>query len=179
MSNKPELTAEDLALFREAVKDVKPLRHDKVQYRQRPPRPWPCQRELDEGRVMRDLLSEPRDLAELETGDELMFARTGLQYGVLQKLRQGKFSIAGELDLHGLTVPVAHQALINFLRQARLLHIRCVRIIHGKGKGSLGQRPVLKNKVNHWLQQRDEVLAFCSARAVDGGTGAVYVLLKG
>ena len=55
---------------------------------------------------------------------------------------------------------------------------RCVRIVHGKGLSSEGKLPVLKVKVNSWLRQKDDVLAFCSARPQDGGTGAVYVLLK-
>jgi DNA-nicking Smr family endonuclease len=55
----------------------------------------------------------------------------------------------------------------------------CIRIIHGKGKRSRNNKgPVIKTKVNHWLRQRDDVLAFCSARPIDGGTGAIYVLLR-
>ena len=77
-----------------------------------------------------------------------------------------------------MTILIARQSLSEFLRRRRLSGARCVRIIHGKGRGSAQGLPVLKNKVNYWLQQRDDVLAFCSARPVDGGTGAVYVLLK-
>ncbi|NIW87182.1 MAG: DNA mismatch repair protein MutS, partial [Gammaproteobacteria bacterium] len=64
------------------------------------------------------------------------------------------------------------------LKGCRARQLRCVRVVHGKGHGSLHKLPVLKTKVQGWLRQRDEVLAFCSARPVDGGTGAVYVLLK-
>jgi DNA-nicking Smr family endonuclease len=77
-----------------------------------------------------------------------------------------------------MTVPMARQALSAFLQTCQLKAARCVRIIHGKGRNSQHGLPVLKHKLNKWLQQRNEVLAFCSARQTDGGTGAVYVLLK-
>jgi DNA-nicking Smr family endonuclease len=124
------------------------------------------------------MFSDCRAPAELETGVELLFARNGLQHSVLRKLRRGQFSVAAELDLHGLRVEEARQELGQFLLHCRLTHKQCVRIIHGKGNRSHRQQPVLKGKVNHWLRQRDEVLAFCSARPIDGGTGAIYVLLK-
>jgi DNA-nicking Smr family endonuclease len=71
----------------------------------------------------------------------------------------------------------AKAALYEFLSAAGLAGIRCVRVIHGKGRRSGHQGPVLKRKLGRWLQLRDDVLAYCSARPVDGGTGAVYVLL--
>jgi len=114
----------------------------------------------------------------LETCDELLFSRSGLQHKVLRKLRRGQYAIGAELDLHGCTVVEARNLLVAFLNSCRHEQIRCVRIIHGKGNRSLQRQPILKGKVNYWLQQRDEVLAFCSARPVDGGAGAIYVLLK-
>ncbi|MEZ5671388.1 MAG: Smr/MutS family protein [Thiotrichaceae bacterium] len=90
----------------------------------------------------------------------------------------GQFSISAELDLHGLIVSQAREAVVDFLHYCRDRSLRCVRIVHGKGYGSWQKQPILKGKLNHWLRQRDEVLAFCPARGVDGGTGAVYVLLK-
>ena len=97
---------------------------------------------------------------------------------MLRKLRRGQFQIGPALDLHGMTVATAREALTRFLHAARREGRSCVRIIHGKGNGSRHRGPVLKLKINHWLRQRDEVLAFCSARPVDGGTGAIYVLLR-
>jgi DNA-nicking Smr family endonuclease len=118
------------------------------------------------------------DASDLETGEELLYRQPGLPPSVLRKLRRGQWSVQASLDLHGMTVPVAKDALSNFLRASRLTGRRCVLIIHGKGNGSHQRQPVLKGKVNLWLQQWNNVLAFCSARAVDGGTGAVYVLLR-
>ena len=68
--------------------------------------------------------------------------------------------------------------LIRFLASARRSRQTCVRIVHGKGHGSPGKKPVLKQKVYHWLCLRDEVLALSPARPCDGGSGAAYVLLK-
>lgn len=168
-------SGDDSGLFRREVGDVRPLQHDRVTHTGRRVAPVPLQTALDEEQVLRDMMAQDYDQAEIETGEELWFCRPGLQLTLLRKLRRGQFTVQGELDLHGMTVPVARQALADFLRARGA---RCVRIIHGKGLGSRHRRPVLKNKVNAWLQQRDEVLAFCSARPVDGGTGAVYVLLR-
>ncbi|HLA74979.1 MAG TPA: Smr/MutS family protein [Gammaproteobacteria bacterium] len=174
----PKLPDEDIELFRQETKRVTPLRHDKAVPAPKRPAPVPRQTQLDEVRIMQDLLSDDADAAEVETGEELLFSRQGLQYGLLRKLRRGQFSINAQLDLHGMTVEEARGAVSQFLADCQAINARCVRIIHGKGYGSRHKQPVLKNKVNSWLQQRDDVLAFCSARPADGGTGAVYVLLK-
>jgi DNA-nicking Smr family endonuclease len=124
------------------------------------------------------MMSEHFEAADTETGEELLFMRTGLQQRVMKNLRRGLFVVGAELDLHGMTVPVARQAVAAFLLESKRQRTQCVRIIHGKGRGSRHRAPVLKQKVGRWLAQRDEVLAYCSARDYDGGTGAVYVLLK-
>lgn len=179
MRKKPApLNHEESELFRSAMADVRPLESDRLPLVPPPPPPLPQKRQEDERQVLQDMLSDPEYPELLETGEELLFARTGLQHSVLRKLRRGQYAIGAELDLHGLTAAEAREHLAAFLIAARQRDLRCVRIIHGKGNGSVQRRPVLKGKVNHWLQQRDEVLAFCSARPVDGGTGAVYVLLR-
>lgn len=178
VAKKHTISAEDLALFRNSVDGVTPLRHKRVEPHFSSPPPRPMQREADEQQALEDMFSDSLDPADLETGEELLFYRKGLQHNVMRKLRRGQYSIGAELDLHGLRVVEARQALSQFLHHSRLAKRQCVRIIHGKGNGSHRQQPVLKGKVNHWLRQRDEVLAFCSARPVDGGTGAIYVLLK-
>ena len=101
-----------------------------------------------------------------------------MQKKVFRKLKRGQYSIEAELDLHGLTKVEAEEQLNMFISEIRDQGIRCVRIIHGKGYGSTNKGPVIKPLVNRWLQQRSEILAFCSARPADGGTGAVYVLVK-
>jgi len=160
-------------LFRQEMGEVQPLQHDRVAPHKRKPKPFPLRIELPEEDELRELYSDQ----EIETGEVLLFSRPGLQQRVIQDLRRGRMEVGLELDLHGLTVPYARQLLQEFLRECRHRDVRCVHIIHGKGKSSEGQ-PILKHKLNLWLRQREEVLAFCSARPRDGGTGAVYVLLR-
>lgn len=86
--------------------------------------------------------------------------------------------IQAQIDLHGMLADEARAYVADFLNQCRKRGIRCVRIIHGKGLGSKNREPVLKNKLRGWLMQRDEVIAYAQARQVDGGSGAVVILLK-
>lgn len=165
-------------LFRQAMQGVKRLICDKVPlYSPRPP-PCPKQRYLEEELIRHDMLSDFFDPAEMETGDELVFVRAGIQYAVFNKLRRGQLSVRAELDLHGMVVREARGAVSDFLRFCRNNRVRCARIVHGKGYNSWQKQPILKIKLGEWLRQHDEVLAFCSARPTDGGTGAVYVLIK-
>lgn len=127
---------------------------------------------------MAQLLTDtPGDL-DVDTGEHLTYHQPGIQPRVMRRLRRGHYRCQAELDLHGMVVNVARQSLLAFLEQARQRQYRCVRIIHGKGLRSGQRGPVLKVKLAGWLQQRQEVLAYTSARPNDGGTGAVYVLLK-
>lgn len=174
------MPADGRLLFRRAVADVVPLPPvDRAACTRPRPKPVARQRMRDERQVLVDALSDPWDWeAAASTGDELFFVRPGVPSAALRKLRRGGWVIRGELDLHGLTGDEARAALATFLNRCMVEDRRCVRVIHGKGLGSKNRLPVLKNKVRHWLAQRDDVLAFCQARAVDGGTGAVIVLLR-
>jgi DNA-nicking Smr family endonuclease len=180
MKKKPDKTVsqEDRDLFRQAVTGTRPLKHDKVE-EYRPPRsPHPVRRDSGGEESFRDRLSDDMDLEAVSAADELLFQRPGLQSTVLRKLRRGQLPSEAELDLHGMRIADAREAVARFLDAALSRGQRCVRIVHGKGYGSSNDQPVLKNKLNTWLRQRGEVLAFCSARPADGGTGAVYVLIK-
>lgn len=178
MSDSSEIPSEDIDLFRKAVGAVAPIKQDRFHTVSRKPKPIPVQRQVDEQAVMAELASVAYHPDTIETGDGLQFKRAGLQNRQFQKLRKGQFRVEAELDLHGMTIALAQEALSHFLGGMRSKGRSCVRIIHGKGRGSKDGRPVLKVKLQRWLQQRDDVLAYCSARPADGGTGAVYVLLK-
>ena len=169
---------DDAAAFRAAFAGVRPLRNDTVDLRPPAPPPVPTQSRLDQRSVMDEMMLLDPGEGEMETGDELIFKRDGVQNSVMRKLRRGQFAIQGHLDLHGLTTPEAKRTLAGFLVDCVQREWRCVRIVHGKGLRSPGQVPVLKPKVSHWLAQREEVMAFISTPATDGGTGAIYVLLK-
>ncbi len=125
-----------------------------------------------------DTISDIFESENIEIGDELFFFRPGVQRSLMRKLRRGQLDVGAELDLHGMSTKEARQSLLSLLYECQQLGIRCIRIVHGKGKSSKNRQPILKNKINHWLPQLDDVLAFCSARPEDGGVGAVYVLLK-
>lgn len=168
---------DELSLFRKAMAGARPLKQDGVSPHRTHRKPVPQQRKRDEQDVVASLLSDDYS-PDIETGEELLYVRGGLQQRVLRKFRRGQYAIESELDLHGYTVVEAREALAAFLNAAQQAGKRCVRIIHGKGLGAEGRLPVLKIKVNSWLRQKNQVLAFCSARPQDGGTGAVYVLLK-
>lgn len=175
---KSQVAPEDRALFQQEVRDVRPLPDlGKVVHRGKRPSPLPRQSLRDEREALADSLSDqiPWDA---ETGEEFSFVRPGLSRQLLRKLRRGHWVIQDELDLHGHTSDTARSELAAFIGECCKGGIRCVRIIHGKGLGSKNREPVLKNKVRHWLTQRDEVLAFCQARPADGGGGAVVALLK-
>jgi len=108
----------------------------------------------------------------------LSFARNGIGPDTLRKLRRGHWVIQSQIDLHGMRSDEARDALGEYLRNVAKRGLRCVRVIHGKGLGSPNKEPVLKSKVRNWLAQKEEVIAFCQARAADGGAGALVVLLK-
>lgn len=165
----------DARLFRESVEDAEPLdREHPEPYRKRlPPVPIEQPKRLREDED-RATLSE----TEVETHEFLLFSRPGVQKRLLADLQRGYIEVELELDLHGLTSAYAREVFEEFLLECTHRRVRCARIIHGKGYRSQERQPVLKRKVNYWLRLRKDVLAFCSATRRDGGTGAVYVLLR-
>ncbi len=171
---------DEAELFYRSMSGVARLHdHGRVVHPPRAPAPVPRQRQLDDREVLRESLSDavPLELA-LEGGEELAYARAGLPRQVLRQLRRGHWVLQGELDLHGHNDAEASQALAEFLARCLRAGARCVRVIHGKGLRSKNREPVLKQKVALWLMRREEVLAFCQARAADGGGGATVVLLR-
>jgi DNA-nicking Smr family endonuclease len=179
MKRKGAPTEEERALFREAILGVQPLPRDRVHHEPPPPPALPKQRWRDEAEALAESLSPaPLDLR-LEGGDEPAFLRPGLARTVLRDLRRGRWVVQDHLDLHGATRDEARLLLTEFLGNCLRRGLRCVRIVHGKGLGSPGREPVLKGLVRGWLMQRAEVLAYCQARAAEGGAGALVLLLKG
>jgi DNA-nicking Smr family endonuclease len=168
----------DALAFRAAVGDVRPLRvSPKVAP---PPRP-PARKRRAPARASIDAeidLPAPLLAADVAPDETLSFHRAGVREQVLRRLRRGLMPIEAELDLHGYNQARARELLAEFLRLARARGNRCLRIIHGKGMRSGGRGAVLKSAVNTWLRHHYDVLAFTSAKGIDGGTGAVYVLLR-
>lgn len=168
------------ALFQAAVADATPLVSDRAHHEPIPPPPIPRQRARDERAALNESLSDIDSLAlALEGGDEPTYLKPGMSPKVLRDLRRGRWVVQSDLDLHGMNREEARRQVALFLAECLARRQRCVRIIHGKGLGSPGRIPVLKRLVLGWLAQRKEVLAYCQARANDGGAGALIVLLSG
>jgi DNA-nicking Smr family endonuclease len=161
-----------------AVISLKPTQQ-RVQHARVPPAPEPLQREADERLALQQALSDDFDVDSLlETDDTLSFRRPEISPEVVSKLRRGHWALQAQIDLHGLRRDQAREALGSFVHDSARRGLRCVRVVHGKGNGSPGREPVLKAKVRRWLVQKQEVLAFVQARASDGGSGALMVLLQ-
>ena len=167
-------------LFSLSVGAITPLRsRNLIDTAPEPIPPLPMQHWLDEERVLRESISDDFDVSTLlDTDDQLSFRRPGIGVEITRRLRSGHWSIQRQLDLHGLRTDEAREALGQFIRQAHKIGLRCVRVVHGKGLGSPGKTPVLKGRVQRWLVQKKEVLAFVQARPMDGGAGALLVLLQ-
>ncbi len=176
MAKKSDLSDDDKATFREAMRGVKRLSHTKritpppkKEYFRQPP--------IEPDNNDDDFIfSDYEKLDPVASEDLIQYTCGGLQHKIIRNLRQGQYNIEAILDLHGMTVNEAKNSLSQFLASCKHKGVRHVLMIHGKGRGN--SKPILKNKLNHWLRQTHDVLAFCSAMTKDGGSGALYVLLR-
>ena len=177
----PATANPDVLAFRAAVRDVKPLAHEPipeglaVQPRPRRRRSTAAALPVD---IDMPLVADASTTESLSGGDVLSFQRAGVRTQVVRQLRRGLIPVEDELDLHGQSQTAARDQLADFLARNRQAGHRCVRVIHGKGYRSGARGPILKVAVNLWLRRHLDVMAFTSARPIDGGTGAVYVLLR-
>jgi DNA-nicking Smr family endonuclease len=167
-------------LFASSVGPVTPLPHSgRSDLRAAKPQPEPLQRQRDEASALRETLSDAFDVDSLlETDAALSFRRPDIGPDVVRKLRRGGWVIQAQIDLHGLRRDQARDRLAEFLHESARQGLRCVRVVHGKGNGSPGREPVLKHRVHSWLVQKSAVIAFTQARAAEGGSGALVVLLR-
>ncbi|MFQ3333656.1 MAG: DNA-nicking Smr family endonuclease [Woeseiaceae bacterium] len=177
----PKITRDEIDLFRNTLNNTKPIKSQKSQKNP------PFRKKLtakasftkkDNQNVLTESLNVDIDLQEENNSDILRFHRSNITPKIMKKLSRGTFSVQSELDLHGMTSNEASLVLKLFISESVQDGLTCVRVIHGKGLGSGPRGPVIKQQVNRLLRRWDQVLAFISARQVDGGTGAVYVLLK-
>lgn len=173
------ISDEDKALFREQMKSVKPL--DEKTKRVKPPvhkSPIKARKKIEpqESKPLENYLSDY--ISDSVLSDSILsYSISGFPNKRLRELKQGEIPWEARLDLHGFRGDEARDALFSFIKRQAENNARCLLIIHGKG-GHLGAAPVIKNLINRWLPQFDEVIAYHSALAKDGGHGAVYVLLK-
>ena len=169
-------------LFKEAVKNVKPLKikSKTIEAYITEPKPKPIANKFleDEKKVLLDSLSDDYIYEDGMLEDGLLFLSPGHSSDIIKKLKKGYWVVQGSIDLHGMVSQEAKSYIVDYIHQCKKKHIRCIRIIHGKGIGSKNKEPVLRNKVKNWLAQKDEVIAHAQAPKHDGGSGAVIVLLK-
>lgn len=173
------MTDDDDNLFQRLMSDAKPLKAEKrVPPPTSKPKPQARFKRADEQAALIESLEIDIDDLEESSGEALRFKRPSVGRTTMRMLARGSYAIQAEIDLHGMTVAEAKPRLERFLSLCARNQKLCIRVVHGKGLGSGERGPVLKRAVDRWLRKWDSVLAFVSARQVDGGTGAVYVLLK-
>lgn len=176
---KSPLSPEEKRLFRAAMAQVSRHRPaPRAPTRAPIPSAKPRSTEADELAVIAELRSGPMEMDPVEGTDALAFRSPGIQDRVWRRLQRGSYRFGAELDLHGLNREAAYREVAAFISDSRARGIRCVRIIHGKGLRSPNSGPVIRKLIDQWLRRRADVLAFCTARPHDGGTGAIYVLLR-
>ena len=171
---------EEKKTFAKLLGPVKRIEHDTVELRG--PREPMMSRKPAQSRAAVEMNlvvdDSDNDTGTTSFGDETDYYRPGVQKLLLRKLKRGRFLVQSELDLHGITLVEAKNCMNAFLENALARQLLCVRIIHGKGLNSLGKAPVLKPKVRTWLRRHRGVLAYSETRQADGGSGALYVLLR-
>ncbi|HET9047651.1 MAG TPA: Smr/MutS family protein [Chiayiivirga sp.] len=173
----PAPTAEDIALFHEAIGPVRELAASAPLPRPAPPSPRPRSQERDEAEALQQLRTSPFTAAHLGPGDRLEYLHEAYPSSLLRRLKRGQYAVQDEIDLHRLSQLQAEAVLRAFLLEVRQQGHRCVRIVHGKGLRSGDQGPVLKALVDRVLRQRADVIAFASAPEREGGSGAVVCVL--
>lgn len=166
---------DDESLFQQEMSDVEPLKSDNKVKHKPERKKIRVKHHHQDSAAIDDVFS---DAHVEDCPDRLNFSRSGVQPATLKKLRQGKLPIDNNIDLHGLTIDEARDYLLEFLGECEIDGSRVLLIVHGKGYSSPGLKPKIKPMLNRWLKQLTSVLAFVSAQPADGGTGAVYVLLR-
>ena len=165
--------------FHQAIRGTKPLKSEpRAPESKQKPKPRARFSRADEHEALAESLEDDIDTIEHGYGAALRFSRQHVGKRTMRKLQRGGYSVQAEVDLHGMTLTEAKPRLADFIEYSASQGKYCVRVVHGKGLGSGDRGPVLKNAVNRWLRKWDSVLAFVSTPQVDGGTGAVYVLLQ-
>ena len=173
------MSDDETDLFRRSMDGAKPLKSsERVPEPKRKPVPKARFARADEEKALEESLEADIDTIEAANHENMRYHRPHVGKRTMRKLARGKYAVQAEIDLHGMTVAEAKPRLADFIDYSVKQGLTCVRIVHGKGLGSGHRGPVLKSAVNRWLRKWDSVLAFVSARQVDGGTGAIYVLLQ-
>ena len=183
---RERVAKQEAGLFRSALGGVKKIPESNRYVPNAPPginvtikSQKPRSQAEDDAAVLRESLSDAFEVDHLLDDDpSLSFTRAGIGSDVVRKLRKGVWPVQDELDLHGMRRDTARDQLGDFLSRAATRKLRCVCVIHGKGLGSAGGEPVLRSMVHSWLEQKEDVIAFCAANVDGRSHGALLVLLR-
>lgn len=181
-----KLTKKDLELWSELTKNIKKLKQEtsfnhEVSYDIKKLQKVKIESEIAYEKTMlkQNLTNTNFNISHAQSSEDTIYAaRNSIDSKLQLKLKQGKFAYQAKLDLHGLTITKAQEQLIYFLQKSHKNGLKCVLIIHGKGKSSETKLGQIKQQIPYWLESINCVLAFCSAQNKHGGSGAMYVLLK-
>lgn len=181
MSEKDPFVPDEHALdFARAMRDVQPLKNKGGRDVPLEAKLLPAASDL-QPQSFQELLEGTLEFA-LDFSKEYIEGHAlGLESLILQKLRSGQYSPEAHLDLHGLNAHQAFDALLAFVRHSWHRGMRTLLLIPGRGKNSPDGVAVLRERVQSWLTQdplKRVILAFCTAKPVDGGSGSLYVLLR-
>lgn len=170
---------DDLDLFKNEMAGVKPLADsNRADCNISKPEIKITRKEIDEEKIAESFFDNISESEMMDAGESLYYCRPGLQKKVMRNLKKGQYYIDDEIDLHGMTIDVAKRELSGFIRTTIGDKVKCVLVIHGKGYHSQERAAALKSMANVWLRRNNNILGFCSARIEDGGTGAIYALIR-
>ncbi|NQZ30167.1 MAG: Smr/MutS family protein [Oceanospirillaceae bacterium] len=180
---KPTTSDDEHDSFASAVGDIRPIPQEKANIRTKSSIKKRSDKSYHRQQATLDSISTADGLSTesvniVDSDQALLFASQGIQPKLLKRLQKGHIPWEQGIDLHGFTIDQARDQLSEFIQSCYHKHCHVALVIHGKAYSHTGSLPMLKSYCNDWLRQLPQVLAFCSAQAKDGGTGALYVLLR-
>jgi DNA-nicking Smr family endonuclease len=177
---RPHETRSDEEIFQDAMSDVREIRDFRDLPAKKPPKlkSFPVQKDnsLD---LLKQIIDGRKKITLSLTAEYIEWVHSSIRKDVARKLHGGKFSVQDDIDLHGMNLVEAEEALKFFLNDAAKKRLFCVKIIHGRGLRS-PRGPVLKEAMVKWLHTSFSkwILAYSTAKDCDGGLGATYIILK-
>ncbi len=183
---KPSPGPEGDDYFTEAMSGVTPLSQNNRRIAKAPdmetrPAHPPNNNDLEALAHLSDLVSGTAEMDITFSDEYIEGSVKGFDRKLMQRLKDGLFPVQDYVDLHGLKKQEAEFVIRDFLLRSYRIGLRCVLVIHGRGLNSENHIPVLKKRLPIWLSRgpvKKIILAFSTAKPYDGGTGAIYILLK-
>jgi DNA-nicking Smr family endonuclease len=177
----PKAEPDEITLFRDAMKDVNTIKREKARVARKADKTQAFSRDsTDVRKQLREAIEDHRAFRVTDLPEYMEGHAEDVNPLVMEKLRNGEFSVQKTLDLHGYSVADGYVVFQEFIREAVHSGLHCVKVIHGRGLKSR-QKPVLKEKLKEWIvraMHRKWIVAFSSSRMCEGGPGATCILLR-